>query len=103
MMRQPWELYNNHVYPLAPRVAGRQERPTGKHFTYYAPTGHLYVSLTPQYENHSHTITAYIKVPKEGGNGVLLADGAKSGGFSSSSKTASPPTPTITSSAKSPR
>jgi hypothetical protein len=46
------------------------------------PHGHLYVSLTPQYENHSHTITAFINVPKEGGNGVLLADGAKSGGFS---------------------
>ena len=76
------EAQKNHVYPLDPRVAGRQERPTGKHFTYYAPTGHLYVSLTPQYENHSHTITAYINVPKEGASGVLLADGAESGGFS---------------------
>ncbi len=76
------EARKNHVYPLDPRVAGRQERPTSKHFTYYAPTGHLYVSLTPQYENHSHTITAYINVPKEGASGVLLADGAESGGFS---------------------
>jgi arylsulfatase len=76
------EAKKNHVYPLDPRVAHRQERPAGKHFTYYAPTGHLYVSLTPEYENHSHTITAYLNIPKQGANGVLVADGGESGGFS---------------------
>jgi arylsulfatase len=76
------EAKKNNVYPLDPRVAGRQERSSGKHFTYYVPTGHLYISLAPQFENHSHTITARVDIPKEGANGVLLADGAESGGFS---------------------
>jgi arylsulfatase A-like enzyme len=76
------EAKKNNIYPLDPRVARRQERPSAKHFTFYAPTGHLYLSLTPEYENHSHTITAHIDIPKEGANGVLLADGAESGGFS---------------------
>ena len=76
------EAKRNQVYPLDPRTGGRQPRPTSSHFTYYAGTGHLYVSLTPAYENHSHTISAYIDIPKQGANGVLLADGAESGGFS---------------------
>jgi arylsulfatase A-like enzyme len=72
----------NQVYPLNPLFGGRQPRPKEKSFTYYAGTGHLYASLTPQYENHSHTITASIQVPEGGANGVLLADGGVGGGFS---------------------
>jgi arylsulfatase len=76
------EAKRNQVYPFDPRIAGRQERPAGTHFTYYAGTGHLYVSLTPAYENRSHTITAHVLIPAGGADGVLLADGAESGGFS---------------------
>jgi arylsulfatase A-like enzyme len=76
------EAKRNQVYPLDPRQGGRQERPAGKHYTFYTGTGHLYVSLTPAFENHSHTITAHIDIPRGGANGVLLADGAESGGFS---------------------
>ncbi len=76
------EAKRNHVYPLDPRTAGRQERPAGSHFTYYTGTGHLYLSLTPAYENHSHTIAAYVQIPAGGANGVLMADGGESGGFS---------------------
>ena len=76
------EAKKNHVYPLDPRIAGRQERVKGKHFTFYAKTGHLYLSMTPQYENHSHTITAYVDIPAGGADGVLMADGAEGGGFS---------------------
>jgi len=76
------EAKKNQVYPLQPQFGGRQPRPAGTHFTYYASTGHLYLSLTPTYENRSHTITAYVDVPKDGANGVLLADGGQSGGFS---------------------
>lgn len=72
----------NQVYPLDPRFAGRQPRPTGTHFTYYGPTGHLYVSMTPPYENRSHTITAHVEIPEGGANGVLMADGGRGGGFS---------------------
>ena len=76
------EAKKNQVYPLDPRFGGRQARPEGKHFRYYSGTGHLYLSLTPQYENHSHTITAYLDIPNGGANGVLMADGAEGGGFS---------------------
>ena len=76
------EAKKNQVYPLNPLWTGRQSRPTGKHFTYWGPTGHLYLSLTPQYENHSHTITAYVTIPNPGANGVLMADGGIGGGFS---------------------
>jgi arylsulfatase len=75
------EAKQNHVYPLDPRIDGRQSRIAGKHFTYYTGTGHLYICLTPAYENHSHTITAYIDIPKSGADGVLIANGAESGGF----------------------
>jgi arylsulfatase len=76
------EAKRNNVYPLDPRWAGRQPRPGAKHFVYYAPTGHLFVSLTPVYENHSHTITAWVNIPSGGGDGVLMADGGEGGGFS---------------------
>jgi arylsulfatase len=76
------EAKKNRVYPLNPQFGGRQPRPVGSHFTYYAPTGHLYLSLTPQYENRSHTITALVDIPKDGANGVLIADGGIGGGFS---------------------
>ena len=76
------EAKRNQVYPLDPRMGGRQQRPVEKHFTYYAGTGHLYLSLTPAYENHSHTITAQVDIPAGGANGVLIADGGESGGFS---------------------
>ena len=76
------EAKRNQVYPLDPRMGGRQARPTGTHFSYYAGTGHLYVSLTPAYENHSHTIAAYVDIPSRGADGVLLANGGESGGFS---------------------
>jgi arylsulfatase len=75
------EAIHNQVYPLDPRFGGRQGRPTGTHFRYYGNTGHLYLSLTPAYENHSHTITAFIDVPEAGADGVLLADGGEAGGF----------------------
>jgi arylsulfatase len=76
------EAKKNEVYPLNPLWYGRQARPTGMHFTYYARTGHLFLSLTPEYENRSHTITAYVAIPKGGANGVLMADGGIGGGFS---------------------
>jgi arylsulfatase len=63
-------------------MGGGEHRPSSKHFTYYTGTGHLYVSLTPAYENHSHTITAQVEIPAGGADGVLLADGGESGGFS---------------------
>ncbi len=76
------EAKKNQVYPLNPLWVGRQARPTATHFTYYAPTGHLYLSMTPAYENRSFTITARVEIPQDGTNGVLMADGGDGGGFS---------------------
>jgi len=76
------EAKRNQVYPLNPLWTGRQARPTATHFTYYAPTGHLYLSMTPAYENRSFTITARVEIPPGGANGVLMADGGDGGGFS---------------------
>ena len=76
------EAKQNRVYPLDPRFGGRQARPEGNHFRYYTGTGHLYLSLTPAYENKSHKITAYVTVPNGKSNGVLMADGGEGGGFS---------------------
>ena len=76
------EARANHVYPLDPRTGGRQERPTGDHFTYYGRGGRLFYSLTPTFENRSHVIAADVVIPQGGADGVLIADGAESGGFS---------------------
>lgn len=76
------EAKRNHVYPLNPLFAGRQQRPEGDHFTYYGRSGHFFLSLTPQYENRSHTITAHIRIPEGGADGVLMADGGYGSGFS---------------------
>jgi arylsulfatase len=76
------EARKNQVYPLNPLWTGRQARPLATHFTYYAPTGHLYLSMTPAYENRSFTITARVEIPQGGANGVLMADGGDGGGFS---------------------
>lgn len=76
------EAKQNRVYPLDPRFGGRQARPEGNHFRYYTGTGHLYLSLTPAYENKSHKITAYVTIPNGQANGVLMADGGEGGGFS---------------------
>ena len=76
------EASRNNVFPLDPRFGGRQARPTESHFRYYTNTGHLYLSLTPAYENRSHRITAYVNIPAGGSDGVLLADGGEGGGFS---------------------
>lgn len=76
------EARKNDVYPLDPRFGGRQPRPQQTHFTWYGPTGHLYLSLTPQYENRSHRIRAIVDIPAKGADGVLVADGGSPGGFS---------------------
>lgn len=76
------EARANHVYPLNPLTSGRQERPAGLHFAWEGRGGHDFVSMTPPFENRSHTITAYVDMPARGGDGVLMADGAESGGFS---------------------
>ncbi|HXJ23154.1 MAG TPA: arylsulfatase [Polyangia bacterium] len=58
-------------------IEGRTE------FTFYAGTFRVAESCAPNTKNRSHTITAYVEMPKQGqgGDGVLVAEGGVVGGF----------------------
>src|SRR5207247_6030747 len=51
-------------------------------FTYLSGTAHVAESSAANTFNTSHTITAYVEVPKTGGDGVLTARGGFAGGYS---------------------
>src|SRR5204863_9715982 len=51
-------------------------------FTYLSGTAHVAESSAANTFNTSHTITAYVEVPKTGGDGVLAARGGYAGGTS---------------------
>ncbi len=81
------EAETNHVYPIDPRIGGRQHPnpppPGGRAFyTFYPGAAHLYDSSAPATRNRSHTFTAYITVPASGANGVIVAEGGESSGYS---------------------
>ena len=84
------EAKKNNVYPLDDRGTGRiyeakpspgGSDPKRKHFTYYAGTTRLAETAAPNMKNKSHTITAEINIPDNGGDGVLVAEGGSGGGF----------------------
>jgi hypothetical protein len=50
-------------------------------FTYYAGTHRVAESCAPNIKNRSHTITAHVEMPPDGGDGVLVAEGGIVGGF----------------------
>ncbi|MGB5322631.1 sulfatase-like hydrolase/transferase [Lutimonas sp.] len=84
------EAKKNSVYPLDDRGTGRiyeakpspgGSDPKRKHFTYYAGTTRLAETAAPNMKNKSHTITAEINIPANGGDGVLVAEGGSGGGF----------------------
>jgi arylsulfatase len=56
-------------------ISGRTE------FTYYAGAYRIPESSSPNVKNRSHTITAYVNVPKTGGDGTLIAAGGVVGGY----------------------
>jgi hypothetical protein len=51
-------------------------------FTYYAGTLRLPETAAPNTKNCSHRITAVIEMPAKGGEGVIVAEGGGSAGFS---------------------
>lgn len=76
------------VFPLDPRNAERGNpnlRPSltegRKQFVYYAGAGHLLSSLAPNTLNRSFTITAYVNIPAGGAEGVLVAQGGVTAGY----------------------
>jgi hypothetical protein len=83
------EKYN--VYPLDDRGTGRLNEakpspggsdPERTKFTYYPGAVRLAETAAPNTKNRSHTIEADITMPEQGGEGVLVAMGASSGGYS---------------------
>jgi arylsulfatase len=81
------EAVRNKVYPLDPRVAGRQHQnpppPGGRAFyTFYPGATHLFDAVAPGTRNRTHTFTAYVDIPAGGADGVLVADGGTASGYS---------------------
>lgn len=82
------EAEKNDVYPLDDRGTGRlavpkptPSDPDRTHFTFYAGATRLPETASPNTKNKSHSITAEIEMPDEGGEGVILAAGGSSAGF----------------------
>jgi len=81
------EATKNHVFPIDPRIAGRQHPnpppPGGRLFyTFYPGATHLYDALAPGTRNRTHTFTAYVTIPLGGADGVLVAEGGEAAGYS---------------------
>jgi len=82
------EAEKYQVLPLDDRLAERFDptlRPSliegRSKFTYYPGTVRVPYSSAAQITNRSHTITAYVEVPRGGAGGVLVAEGGTSGGY----------------------
>jgi arylsulfatase A-like enzyme len=56
-------------------IAGRTE------FTYYSGVKRVTESCSPNTKNRSHSITAHVDMPADGGDGVLVAAGGVVGGY----------------------
>jgi arylsulfatase len=81
------EAKKNQVYPIDPRIAGRQHPnpppPGGRSFyTFYPGASQLYDSSAPGTRNRTHTYTAYVDIPPGGADGVLVAEGGTASGYS---------------------
>lgn len=77
----------NKVFPIDPRVNGRQHPnpppPGGRAFyTFYPGAKLLYDALAPGTRNRTHTFTAYVDIPAGGSDGVIVAEGGASSGYS---------------------
>lgn len=80
-----------HYYPFDDRGAGRLavlkpspggSDPNRTQFTYYAGVSRLAETAAANSENRSHRITAVIEMPATSGEGVIVAEGGASAGFS---------------------
>lgn len=66
-----------------PAIAGRPDLPHGRtSMTFYPGMTHLMEMTVLNVKNCSHTITAEVEMPKEGANGVILAQGGRFAGWS---------------------
>ncbi|MGH9704473.1 MAG: arylsulfatase [Candidatus Acidiferrales bacterium] len=91
------EANKYQVFPLDPRSGERADpnlRPSltqgRKQFVYYSGAGHLLSSLAPNTLNRSYTITAYVTIPTGRAEGVLVAQGGLTDGFTLFMKSGKP-------------
>jgi arylsulfatase len=82
------EAKKYQVFPLDDRFVERTDpslRPSlisGRtDFTYYAGAYRIPESSSPNIKNRTHTITAYVNVPENGGDGTLIAAGGVVAGY----------------------
>jgi arylsulfatase len=75
----------NKVLPINPsfdRAHSNPPPPGGRSlYTFYPGATQLFDATAPGTRNRTHTITAYIDVPSGSVNGVLVADGGSSSGY----------------------
>jgi arylsulfatase len=64
------------MYDFAPPLAERTK------YTYYPGTENISSGMIPHIYNRSYTITADLEIPKDGAEGVLVAEADMMGGFS---------------------
>jgi arylsulfatase A-like enzyme len=85
------ECVKNSVYPLDDRGVGRAliakpspggSDPNRTKFTYFPGTSRLAETAAANTKNRSHRISAVIEMPAKGGEGVIVAEGGGSAGFS---------------------
>ena len=82
------EAQNNQVLPLddrfAPRFAENAERHRGArtHYTFWPGMGHLPSEIAPDLRSRSYSITAQVDIATKAEQGVLIAHGDATGGYS---------------------
>jgi arylsulfatase len=76
------EAKRNNVYPLVPHYGPQPSLATGRtHFAFGGDVDRITQSNLPNLRGKPHTLKAVVEVPSGGGNGVILADGGRYGGF----------------------
>ena len=78
------EAKRNDVYPLTPiPIMGAPSPRTGRtHFVYAEGVERIPPDVVPDLTGRASRLTAEIDVPAKGGNGVIVAEGGRFGGFS---------------------
>ncbi len=89
LIRLWWEQAEKHqVLPLddrfGPRFAENAARFHGarSHFTFHAGMGHVPTDVAPDVRSRSYTIEAQVEIDEAGGEGVLIAHGDATSGYS---------------------
>ncbi len=89
-LKELWwaEAESNQVLPLddrfGPRFAENAERYHGDrtNYTFWPGMGHLPTDIAPDLRSRSYTITASLELASDSDNGVLIAHGDATGGYS---------------------